>query len=66
MLLDGTMIRDWSDGVAPPAPTGTHWRFRHGGLHEDEGKFDVNEPDVHTFDVNKFTIIFWICVLLFS
>jgi hypothetical protein len=63
MLLDGTMIRDWTDGGgAPPAPTSTHWRGRHGGPHDD-GNLDVNEFDVNTFDVSKFSILFWIFVL---
>ena len=64
MLLDGTMLRDWTDGAAAPAPTGTHWRIRHGGKHEDNIG-DINEPTIGTFDINKFSIIFWIFVLFF-
>lgn len=64
MFLDGTVLGEWTDGVAPPAPTGTHWRIRHGGLHE-ENTGDINEPDINTYDVNKFSIIFWIFCLFF-
>lgn len=62
MFLDGTTLGEWTDGVAAPAPTGTHWRVRHGAPHDD-GNLDVNEQDTNTFDVNKFNIIFWIIVL---